>query len=77
MAPDLFTDTGDQFLRVLVWAVRSSPARTGKHSETGELLGRIQVTFRIEFDWAFLSKGQRWQSAFAVTRSFSKIRPGG
>ncbi|MGO9115225.1 MAG: hypothetical protein ACLP9L_38930 [Thermoguttaceae bacterium] len=48
---DLATTTGDTFLRTFVWAARSSPAQTGEHPETGEFLGRIQVTFRLEFDW--------------------------
>ena len=46
---DLFTSTGDTFLRTLVWAARSSRPTTGTINE--ELTGRIQLTFRIEFDW--------------------------
>jgi hypothetical protein len=48
---DLTTPTGDTFLRQFVWAARSSPAVTGEHEESKDLIGRIQLTFRIEFDW--------------------------
>ena len=47
----LVTPSGDLFLRQSVWASRSSPPRNGKHSETGEFIGMIQLAFRIEFDW--------------------------
>jgi len=48
---DLQTSTGDFFLRQWLWAARSSRPKAGNHSETGELIGSIQLTFRIEFDW--------------------------
>lgn len=48
---DLVTDTGDTFLRQYVWANRCSPATVGSLEGNDALIGRIQLTFRLEFDW--------------------------
>ena len=48
---DPLTPTGDTFLRCLIWAVRSSPPQVGHPEGSEDLIGRIQVTFRLEFDW--------------------------